>query len=122
MRRHWNIWHQCWRSILWLRMLLRALPPFWKNVSRSGKENKKEGNYMGLADKVVITAALTGVAANRDQCKWIPYTPKEIAEDALACYNAGASVVHIHARENDGSPSWRGEGVRGIMIGGGKRC
>ncbi|OGO02578.1 MAG: hypothetical protein A2Y59_02460, partial [Chloroflexi bacterium RBG_13_52_14] len=77
---------------------------------------------MGLEDKVVITAALTGVAANRDQCKWIPYTPKEIAEDALACYNAGASVVHIHARENDGSPSWRVEVFREIMMEVRKRC
>jgi len=77
---------------------------------------------MGLEDKVVITAALTGVAANRDQCKWIPYTPKEIAEDALACYNAGASVVHIHARENNGSPSWRVEVFREIMVEVRKRC
>jgi len=60
---------------------------------------------MGLEDKVVISAALTGVAANRDQCKWIPYTPQEIAEEALHAYNAGASIVHIHGREYDGTPS-----------------
>lgn len=77
---------------------------------------------MALEDKVVITAALTGVAANRDQCKWIPYTPQEIAEEALASYNAGASVVHIHARENDGGPSWRVEVFREIMVEVRKRC
>jgi uncharacterized protein (DUF849 family) len=77
---------------------------------------------MAIADKAVITAALTGVAANRNQCKWIPYTPQEIAEEALACYNAGASVVHIHARENDGSPSWRVEVFREIMDEVRKRC
>jgi uncharacterized protein (DUF849 family) len=77
---------------------------------------------MAIEDKVVITAALTGVAANRNQCKWIPYTPQEIAEEALACYNAGASVVHIHARENDGSPSWRVEVFRDIMEEVRKRC
>ncbi|MBM3156602.1 MAG: 3-keto-5-aminohexanoate cleavage protein [Chloroflexi bacterium] len=77
---------------------------------------------MALEDKVVITAALTGVAANRDQCKWIPYTPKEIAEEALAAYNAGASVVHIHARENDGGPSWRVEVFREILVEVRKRC
>ncbi len=77
---------------------------------------------MAIEDKVVITAALTGVAANRNQCKWIPYTPQEIAEEALACYNAGASVVHIHARENDGSPSWRVEVFREIMDEVRKRC
>lgn len=70
---------------------------------------------MGPADRVVITAALTGVAANRDQCKWIPYTPVEIAEEALRAYNAGASIVHIHGREDDGSPSWRVEVFREIM-------
>ncbi|MBM3166685.1 MAG: 3-keto-5-aminohexanoate cleavage protein [Chloroflexi bacterium] len=70
---------------------------------------------MGLEDKVVISAALTGVAANRDQCKWIPYTPQEIAEEALHAYNAGASIVHIHGREYDGTPSWRVEIFREIM-------
>ena len=44
---------------------------------------------MSLQDKVVITAALTCVAANRDQCKWIPYTPQEISEEALNAYNLG---------------------------------
>lgn len=77
---------------------------------------------MAIEDKAVITAALTGVAANRNQCKWIPYTPQEIAEEALACYNAGASVVHIHARENDGSPSWRVEVFREIMDEVRKKC
>jgi 3-keto-5-aminohexanoate cleavage enzyme len=77
---------------------------------------------MAIEDKVVITAALTGVAANRNQCEWIPYTPQEIAEEALACYNAGASVVHIHARENDGSPSWRVEVFREIMEEVRRRC
>ncbi len=77
---------------------------------------------MGLQDKVVITAALTGVAANREQCKWIPYTPQEIAEEALSAYNAGASVVHIHGREYDGRPSWRVEIFREIMDEVRKRC
>ena len=77
---------------------------------------------MGLADKVVISAALTGVAANRDQCKWIPYTPEEIGEEALRAYNAGAAIVHIHGREYDGVPSWRAEIFQEIMQEVRKRC
>jgi uncharacterized protein (DUF849 family) len=77
---------------------------------------------MGPADKVVITAALTGVAANRDQCKWIPYTPQEIAEEALRAYDAGAAIVHIHGREYNGAPSWRVEIFREIMQEVRKRC
>lgn len=57
-------------------------------------------------DLCVITCALTGVLANRKQCPHIPYTPVEIAEEAKRAYDAGASVVHIHARNDDGSPTF----------------
>ena len=57
-------------------------------------------------DLCVITCALTGVLANRKQCPAIPYTPVEIAEEAKRAYDAGASVVHIHARNDDGSPTY----------------
>ncbi len=58
-----------------------------------------------IGDKVVITGALSGVLANRQQCPGIPYTPVELACEAKRAYDAGASVVHLHARNNDGSPS-----------------
>jgi len=57
-------------------------------------------------DLCVITCALTGVLANRKQCPNIPYTPVEIAEEAKRAYDAGAAVVHIHARNDDGSPTF----------------
>jgi uncharacterized protein (DUF849 family) len=66
-------------------------------------------------DKVVVTAALTGGLANRDQCPGIPYTPEEIGEEARRAREAGAAVVHIHARERDGAPSVRVGMYREIM-------
>jgi uncharacterized protein (DUF849 family) len=58
-------------------------------------------------DKVVVTAALTGVLARRDQCPYIPYTPVEIAEEARRAHEQGAAVVHIHAREPEsGGPTF----------------
>lgn len=57
-------------------------------------------------DLCVVTCALTGVLATRKQCAGIPYTPVEIAEEARRAYDAGASVVHIHARNDDGSPTF----------------
>src|SRR6476620_352306 len=57
-------------------------------------------------DLCVITCALTGVLANRQQCPAIPYTPGEIADEAKRAYDARASVVHIHARNDDGSPTF----------------
>ncbi len=75
-----------------------------------------------MRDRVILTAALTGVAANRKQCPAIPYTPVEIAEEARRAYEAGAAVVHIHAREDDGSPSHRVEVYRAIMEETRRRC
>jgi len=77
---------------------------------------------MTLEDKVIITAALTGVLANRDQCPGIPYTPVEIAEEARRCYEAGATCVHIHGRTDDGAPSWELETFRQIKEETRKRC
>jgi uncharacterized protein (DUF849 family) len=57
-------------------------------------------------DICVITCAVTGVLANRKQCPYIPYTPVEIAEEAKRAYDAGASVLHIHARNDDGTPTF----------------
>ncbi|MFB6164785.1 MAG: 3-keto-5-aminohexanoate cleavage protein [Haloarculaceae archaeon] len=57
-------------------------------------------------DKAVISAALTGALTTRDQCEAIPYTPEEIAEDAAAAREAGAAVAHIHARTENGSPTF----------------
>jgi 3-keto-5-aminohexanoate cleavage enzyme len=57
-------------------------------------------------DLCVVTCALTGVLANRSQCPHLPYTPVEIAEEAKRAHEAGAAVVHIHARNDDGSPTF----------------
>lgn len=54
----------------------------------------------------MITCALSGVLANRDQCPAIPYTPEEYAAEARRAYEAGAAVAHIHARTTAGAPSY----------------
>jgi len=59
-----------------------------------------------MTGKVVITCALTGVLARREQCPWVPYTPAEIAEEARRAWEAGAAVVHIHARTDEGAPTY----------------
>ena len=57
---------------------------------------------------------MSGVAANRDQCPAIPYTPEDYASEARRAADAGASVLHIHARYPDGRPSFRVEEYRSI--------
>ncbi|HVL80153.1 MAG TPA: 3-keto-5-aminohexanoate cleavage protein [Actinomycetota bacterium] len=70
---------------------------------------------MGIQDKVVISCAISGAAANRQQCPYIPYTPEEYGQEARRARDAGASVVHIHARKPDtGAPSYDVEDYRAI--------
>jgi len=62
----------------------------------------------------MITCALSGVVANRDQCPAIPYAPEDYAAEAKRAYEAGAAVVHIHARTPDGLPSYEIQDYRNI--------
>jgi len=54
-----------------------------------------------MRDKVIITAALTGAVTPKEKNPNVPITPEEIAEDAYKCYQAGASIVHIHMRDDE---------------------
>ncbi len=50
-------------------------------------------------DRLIITAAITGSRITRDIAPHIPYTPEEIVQSSIECWNAGASIVHIHVRD-----------------------
>lgn len=52
--------------------------------------------------KIIITAALCGAGTTKAQTPYVPITPEEIAADAVACVKAGASVIHIHVRDEEG--------------------
>ena len=69
---------------------------------------------MSLDDPVVITCSISGSLANRDQCPAIPYTPEEYAAEARRIVDEGATMVHIHARTPDGTPSYEVEDFRAI--------
>jgi uncharacterized protein (DUF849 family) len=62
-----------------------------------------------MADKVIITCALTGAVTTKRQCAAIPYSAEEIGEEARRAWEAGAAVVHVHGREDSGQPSYRPE-------------
>ena len=70
---------------------------------------------MSDADKVILSCALTGAVTTKKHCPAIPYTPVEIAEEAKRAYEAGAAIVHIHARNDDGSPTWAKSTFAAIM-------
>ena len=58
-----------------------------------------------VVPELVITAAIVGAEITREQTPYLPITPQEIADEAAKCREAGASVIHLHVRNDDGSPT-----------------
>lgn len=56
-------------------------------------------------DKIIITVAVTGALVNKEMNPAVPEQPDEIAQAAYECYNEGAAIVHIHARDRHGVPT-----------------
>src|SRR3954447_25254620 len=69
---------------------------------------------MGLEDPVIITCSISGAIANRDQYPAIPYTPEEYGAEARRIVDEGGSMIHIHARTPDGTPSYEIDDFRAI--------
>jgi 3-keto-5-aminohexanoate cleavage enzyme len=55
-----------------------------------------------MNNKLIVTAALVGNGTTKEQNPAVPYTPDEIARDAVACAKAGAAIIHIHVRDDEG--------------------
>ena len=56
-------------------------------------------------EPLILTAAITGAETTRADQPNLPITPEEQAADALACYEAGARVIHLHVRDDEGNPT-----------------
>jgi uncharacterized protein (DUF849 family) len=71
---------------------------------------------------LVISAALTGMIPGKQDNPHVPVTPGEIAADAERCRRAGASIVHLHARDDEGRPTYRRDVYAEIVAGVRERC
>jgi 3-keto-5-aminohexanoate cleavage enzyme len=67
------------------------------------------------SDPVIVCVAPTGADVFRSNNPNIPYTPAEIAASSIEAGQAGATVVHLHVREDDGTPSGRPELFQDVM-------
>lgn len=56
-------------------------------------------------NKLIITCAISGAEVMKEHNPAVPYTLEEMVEQARGAYKAGASIIHLHAREDDGSPT-----------------
>lgn len=73
-------------------------------------------------NKVIITVAQTGALVTKAMNPNVPEQPEEIAASAYDCYNEGAAIVHIHARDRDGKPTGSADVFRDIHERIRKRC
>jgi 3-keto-5-aminohexanoate cleavage enzyme len=69
-------------------------------MRRSGRRDEREE----AVDKLIIEARVNEHMRREQGNANVPYTPEEIVADALACREAGAAIVHFHARTADGAP------------------
>lgn len=56
-------------------------------------------------EKLIITAAICGAEVTKAQNPAVPYTIEEIQREAKSAYDAGASIIHLHVRQDDGTPT-----------------
>jgi 3-keto-5-aminohexanoate cleavage enzyme len=68
-----------------------------------------------MSDALIITAAVNGAETMREQNPNVPYTADEIAAEAKKCREAGAAMIHVHGRNDDGTPTQDRETFRKIL-------
>ncbi|NUQ72416.1 MAG: 3-keto-5-aminohexanoate cleavage protein [Polyangiaceae bacterium] len=57
------------------------------------------------SSELILTAAIVGAETTREQTPHLPITAREIADEAARCRDAGVSVIHLHVRNADGTPT-----------------
>jgi 3-keto-5-aminohexanoate cleavage enzyme len=73
-------------------------------------------------EDVVLTAAIVGAELTRAQTPHLPITPREVADEAARCREAGAAVIHLHVRNEDGSNTQASERFAEVIDAIRKKC
>ena len=66
-------------------------------------------------EKLIITAAICGAEVTKEHNPAVPYTVEEMVREAKSAFEAGAAVIHVHVREDDGTPTQDRERFRVIL-------
>ena len=70
-----------------------------RDASREAEEVRE------VSAPAIITAAICGAETTREMTPYLPFTAEELADEAVRCRDAGASVIHLHVRREDGTPA-----------------
>lgn len=68
-----------------------------------------------MSNKVIITAAISGAEVTKEMNPAVPYTLEEYVREAKSAYDAGAAIIHLHARWDDGTPTQDRERFRVLI-------
>ena len=66
-------------------------------------------------EKLIITAAICGAEVTKAHNPAVPYTVEEMVREAKSAFEAGAAVIHVHVREDDGTPTQDRERFRVVL-------
>jgi 3-keto-5-aminohexanoate cleavage enzyme len=76
-----------------------------ESTDSTGRSPRTLASLEAHVPEVILTAAIVGAEITRQQTPHLPITADEIAEEAARCREAGAAVIHLHVRNDDGSPT-----------------
>lgn len=74
------------------------------------------------SNKTIINFCPTGMVPQKKDTPHVPISPAEIIEQIHQAFELGITIVHVHAREEDGTPSWKPEIYQEIIEGIRKHC
>ena len=73
-------------------------------------------------NKLIITCAISGAETSKKDNEYVPYTIQETVEEAYLAYLAGASIIHLHVRHDDGTPTQSKLRYQAVINGIKKKC
>jgi len=82
------------------------------NTQRLSKEKQVKSIEM---EKLIITAAICGAEVLKEHNPAVPYTVEECVREAKSAYDAGASIIHLHVRTDDGTPTQDKQRFKAVM-------
>jgi 3-keto-5-aminohexanoate cleavage enzyme len=88
---------------MWITRGMR--PPLWQDRAMPAT-GAHVPHPLRPYEPLIVNAAITGMVPRRREVPAVPVTPEQIVADAVACVDAGASILHLHARRRDESPAW----------------
>ncbi len=84
-------------------------------VPESSRRAPQKGERIGRPGPCILTAAIIGAETTRQQNPHLPLTPDEIGDEATRCQKAGATVIHLHVRDDQGRASQDTERFRAAI-------